>query len=57
VPTREVERKSGLLSGQRLRIEGEADPEKLHAALDAVLIAGSKDEVLSRLERTLSPAS
>lgn len=36
-------------------IEGETDPEKLDAALDAVLFAASKDEVLSNLERPESP--
>jgi hypothetical protein len=57
VLARQIERKFGLLSGERLRIEGETDPEKLDAALDAVLFAESKEEVLSHLERPESPDS
>ena len=57
VLARHIERKFGLLSGERLRIEGETDPEKLDAALDAVLFAASKGEVLSRLVRPGAAAS
>lgn len=57
VLARHVERKFGLLSGERLRIEAERDPETLDAALDAVLFAESKEEVLSHLERPASPDS
>ena len=44
-------------SAEGLRIEGEADPEKLDGALDAVLFAGSKGEVRSRLVRPGAAAS
>lgn len=57
VPVRQVEREFGIPSGEGLRIEGEADPEKLDAALDAVLFAGSKGEVRSRLVRPGAAAS
>jgi hypothetical protein len=49
---RHLSRKFGLLEEERPRITATSDPEKLDAALDAVLFAESKAEVLQHLDET-----
>jgi predicted transposase YdaD len=44
-----LERKFGLTEEQRRRIASESDPDKLDAALDALVFAESKDEVLMEI--------
>lgn len=47
---RQLDRKFGLGADERSRIQATLDPEKLDAALDAVLFAESKAEVLAHLD-------
>jgi predicted transposase YdaD len=49
VLTRLLERKFGLTDEERRRIASESDPDKLDAALDALVFAESKDAVLSEI--------
>jgi hypothetical protein len=46
---RQLERKFGLTDEERRRIASESDPDKLDAALDALVFAESKGEVLSEI--------
>ena len=46
---RQLERKFGLSAEEKSRIEEERDRDKLDAALDAIVFAASKDEVLEKL--------
>jgi hypothetical protein len=49
VLTRQLERKFGLTDEERRRIASESAPDKLDAALDALVFAESKDEVLAEI--------
>jgi predicted transposase YdaD len=49
VLTRQLERKFGLTDEERRRIASESDPDKLDAALDALVFAENKGEVLAEI--------
>jgi len=51
VLVRLLTKKFGLTDGERSLIERTTDPERLTAALDEILIAGRKEQVLEKLGR------